>query len=57
MTPVEESETVGVLARKVVNRVISVYRPEYVETCAREEPESLLGLVKRLEAKLLDSGI
>lgn len=54
MTPSTESqpETVEVLASAVVNRVLSVYREEYIEKCALEESDSLLGLVKRLESAL-----
>ncbi len=51
-SPQNADETVEGLARKIVDRVLSVYHPDYIENCAREEPESLLGLVKRLEAKL-----
>jgi hypothetical protein len=50
----DDTESVESLASLVVERVLAVYRPEYVERCAREEPNSLLGLVKRLEKKLAE---
>jgi hypothetical protein len=40
------------LACLVVERVISVYREDYIERCVRNEPDSLLALVKRLESAL-----
>lgn len=40
------------LARMIVERVLGVYRDEYIEKCDRDEPDSLLGLVKRLERAL-----
>lgn len=45
---------VEILARRVVDRVLEVYREDYIGRMDREEPESLLGLVKRLERALAD---
>lgn len=39
-------------ARRIVERLLKVYRPEYVEKCVREEPDSLLALAKALQADL-----
>jgi hypothetical protein len=46
------ADTVRTLAESVVQRVLSVYREDYIERCVRDEPNSLLALVKRLELEL-----
>ena len=51
-----EISEVEILARQIVDRVLSVYREDYIERMAREEPDSLLGLVKRLERALAETG-
>lgn len=43
------------LARRIVDRVLAVYREDYIERMDRDEPESLLGLVKQLQ-RALDKG-
>lgn len=40
------------LARRVIARVLSVYREDYIAHCVAQEPDSLLALVKQLEAAL-----
>lgn len=40
------------LAAAVVQRVLSVYREDYIDRCVEREPDSLLALVKRLESAL-----
>lgn len=45
---------ISVLARRVVDRVLSVYRDDYIERCVAQEPDSLLALVKKLQS-LLDN--
>jgi hypothetical protein len=42
------------IARLVVDRVLSVYRLDYIERCVKTEPESLLALVKRLDDYLVE---
>lgn len=51
-TPVSNSAEIAHAARAVVDRMMSVYRPEYIEQCVTTEPESLLALVKRLDGAL-----
>lgn len=41
------------LARMVVERMKSVYRPEYYDKCVVTEPESLLGLIAQLDVALV----
>jgi hypothetical protein len=36
-------------AQKVVDRVFAVYHADYIEKCLRDEPDSLLALVKKLQ--------
>ena len=40
------------VARKLIERMRYVYNPEYVIKCEQNEPDSLLGLCKRLEIAL-----
>ncbi len=40
------------MAGRVVYRVLEVYNAEYIAKAAEKEPDSLLGLTKRLEAAL-----
>jgi len=49
MVTVTEME---LLAQRVVDRVLAVYSPQYIRECAEKEPDSLLGLVTRLERSL-----
>jgi hypothetical protein len=46
------SDEIERLAGLVVERVLSVYREDYIERCVRTEPNSLLALVKQLEAAI-----
>lgn len=40
-------------ARKVVERVLSVYNADYIRQCVEGEPNSLIALVKNLESAIL----
>jgi hypothetical protein len=42
-------EKVRLAATKVVDRVFAVYNAEYIAKCLRDEPDSLLALVKNLQ--------
>jgi hypothetical protein len=45
------------LAQRVVDRVLNVYDNAYIARMDREEPDSLLGLVKRLERALAPAAV
>lgn len=52
LTPVKDLKAIEVIAQDFVNRFLYVYNPEYIEKCYREQPDSLIGLAKKLEAAL-----
>ena len=45
-------ESVESVARQLIGRMREVYNPVYIAKCERDEPESLLGLCRRLEVEL-----
>ena len=44
------------LARELVERIFSVYNPEYIDRCLRDEPKSMLALAARLRDALDGKG-
>lgn len=50
MTDSREHAELRSAALAVVTRIRSVYREDYIELCIAHEPESLLGLIGRLES-------
>lgn len=56
MSATRNTEEIERAARSVLERIREIYRQEYIELAAKNEPDSLLGRCKRLENALREMG-